>query len=366
MKWKWLISLGLVVCLVVAFTLPACAPAPPVEEEKPPVEEEKPPVEEEEELAKSINAYMCSSKNSNAKAVAYMKEKLGVTINQHFESVGVVHAKLKAEAPRFNADIVSHVSFPVAFDAKNNGWAIPYDSPTWRDADFPFKDPDNYWVNIGTSLFLLVYNEEMLAEKGYEAPKSWEDLLDPKWKGQIVMPSPVSSGTGYRILYTFLTEYGFNAGKGEEGGWEFYEELNKNVHHYTKSGSTPVDLVTRKEFMLGLSVTSGIADRIKEGYPIKWFIPEGGTGYDLAAVFILKGTKEEYTCQKIVDEFGTLEFAQYLATYSGLVSRYTQAHNALFGEYVPNWVPNIDPEWLSVNKGRLLDEWKDRIGRVAE
>lgn len=65
MRWKWLISIGLIVCLVACFALAACAPkaAPPAEEEAPPVEEEKPPVEEEAPPVAPIELIMASYMN---------------------------------------------------------------------------------------------------------------------------------------------------------------------------------------------------------------------------------------------------------------------------------------------------------------
>jgi iron(III) transport system substrate-binding protein len=53
---------------------------------------------------------------------------------------------------------------------------------------------------------LLVGNKDKLKEKGYALPNSWQELLDPKWKGQIVMPSPLSSGTANMIRFSFLAD----------------------------------------------------------------------------------------------------------------------------------------------------------------
>lgn len=356
MRSKWLISVSLVVCLVMAFALPMCAPAP-----APPVEEEKPPVEEE--LAKSIKAYISATPENNAEIAAFVKEKLGVEVRHTFMSCGEVEAKMIAEAPRFAADMDMVACGPQAFLVKEKRWSIPYASPAWEGTTGIFKDPDNYWFGIGVSSFVLVYNKEMLAEKGLTPPESWDDLLDPKWKGQIVMPSPLTSGTAFRMLFTFMTIYGFNRGKGEEGGWEYLEALDENVAHYTRGGAAPEDLVGRGEFVLGISLGSNVPVRMKAGYPIDWTVPKEGTGYDLNAAFIFKGTKEEYTCRKIIDLQGGKEFSELYGTF-GFVPKHPEVHSVLFGA-TPNFVPNLDLPWAYENKSRLCDEWKDRIGRVA-
>lgn len=372
---KLLISLGLVVCLLMAFALPMCAPAPapPVEEEKPPVEEEAPPVEEE--LAKSILAYMTIGDDNNKVVIDFIKEKLGVEVKVSDLSCGEVYARLEAEAPRFATDMVMYACAPEAMDAREKGWSVAYDSPNWRDAGPVFKDPDNYWWNLGNFHFVLNSNPDMLAEAGYTMPQSWDELLDPKWKGEIVMPSPLTSGTAYMILYSLMTEFGFNRDKGEEGGWEYLEALDKNIHHYVSSGSAPLELVARGEFLLGISSDSLVLRRLEEGYPVIWTIPKEGTGYGMNSAFILKGTKELYTCQKIVDLLGTKEFAELMSATTGYVSKEPDVISAFYGSEkypcelalpggIPRYISNIDIGWAIENRVRLLDEWKERIGRV--
>lgn len=207
MKTK-LIGLGLVVCLVMAFCLPMCAPAPPPEEELPPVEEE---------LAPYVTYYEGSGSVEIAGEVAKLiEEKLGVAVRFQALSHGPIHARVKAEAPYFVCDMCSNVGFPLMTEAKEKGWAEAYDSPTWRGAGDIWVDPDNYWWNNGNWAFVLVGNKDLLAEAGYKMPESWDDLLDPKWKGKIIMPSAETSGTAFMMIYSFMTLYGFNVDKGEE------------------------------------------------------------------------------------------------------------------------------------------------------
>lgn len=98
MKSKWLISLGLVVCLVAAFALPMCAPAPPPEEEVvPPEEEEAPPVEEWE-WPKSLivgTAEIGTSNHAVASAVGgVLEEKTGMRVRIIPESSTVVQMRM--------------------------------------------------------------------------------------------------------------------------------------------------------------------------------------------------------------------------------------------------------------------------------
>lgn len=325
-----------------------------------------PEKEKPDELAAFVTAYGGSgSVEIDGEVAKFIEEKLGVEIKFESLSHGVIHSKVKAGAPHFSVDTCWNVGFPLMLEAKEKGWSEAYDSPNWRGAGDVFVDPDGYWWNNGNWAYVLVGNKGLLAEAGYTIPESWDDILDPKWKDHIIMPSALTSGTAFMMLYSFMTLYGFNEDKGEEGGWEYLEALNKNIHHFTRGGNTPSDLVGRGEFMLGICSDEMVLPRIKEGYPLVWKVPKEGTGYGAAGAFIFKGTKKLYTCQKIIDLFGTTEFCKFWSELAGYVTKDPAVKPALYGE-IPKYIPNIDQGWAAANKDRLSDEWKERIGRVPE
>jgi iron(III) transport system substrate-binding protein len=257
--------------------------------------------------AQTVRAYMGLSPENNVKVVNFIKEKTQIEILQTFQSFGEIEAKVKSEAPNFNADMITGCGSPLAFMAKKNGWSVAYDSPAWKGVAPEFIDKDKYWFNISNFSFVLVGNRDKLKEKGYSMPKSWKELLDPKWKDQIVMPSPLSSGTANMIRFSFLALFG------EEQGWKFMEALDKNIHHYTRSGNAPTDLVGRGEFLLGITSDENVKDRIDKGFPLLWVVPEEGIGYDGTFALIFKGTKAMDTCQKVIDVMGTPEFSSMMA-----------------------------------------------------
>src|SRR3989339_1337994 len=178
----------------------------------------------------TISTYMGwgSTVNSDANAKFFL-EQTGIKIQYLNQSMGEVEVRVKAEAPNFNADMVMCVGAPLAFLAKKNGWVEPYVSPAWKGANTLFYDPQGYWYNQGNFSFVLVGNKDRLAKAGLKMPESWKDLLDPKWKGEILMPSPLSSGTANMMRYTFLAFYG------DDAGWKYIADLDKNIHHYTRS-----------------------------------------------------------------------------------------------------------------------------------
>jgi iron(III) transport system substrate-binding protein len=303
-------------------------------------------------LAEDINAYMGTSPDNNAKIVKFIKDKTGITVNQTFQSFGEIEARAKAEAPNFNADMIIGCGSPLAFMAKQNGWADPYMSPAWKGAQEVYVDPQGHWYNIGNFSFVLVGNKDRLAKAGYSMPKSWKDLLDPKWKGEILMPSPLSSGTANMMRFSWLALYG------DAEGWKFLEALDKNIAYYTRSGNAPTDLVGRGEFTLGITSDENVKKRIDDGYPLIWSIPEEGTGYDGTFALIFKGTKKLAGCKKVIDVLGTPEASDLMAGIGYLTPR--PAQNALYGKTPPKYI-KLDLGKAAEDRPKNNDIWKQKF-----
>jgi iron(III) transport system substrate-binding protein len=300
----------------------------------------------------TINAYMGTSPENNVKIVNFIKEKTGITVNQTFQSFGEIEARVKAEAPNFNADMIIGCGSSTGFLAKKSGWSVPYVSPAWKGVSDVFMDPQGDWYNIANFSFVLVGNKDRLAKAGFAMPKSWKELLDPKWKGEIVMPSPFSSGTANMMRYSFLALYG------DADGWKFIEALDQNIHHYTRSGNAPTDLVGRGEFMLGLTSDENVKKRLDDGYPLLWTVPEEGTGYDGTFALILMGTKKLDAAKKIMDVLGTPEFSALMAGIGYATPR--PAPNALYGSTPPKYI-KVDLGKAADDKAKNNDIWKSKL-----
>ena len=303
-------------------------------------------------MAEEVNAYMGLSPENNVKVVNFIKSKTGITVNQNFQSFGEIEAKVKAEAPNFNADMILGCGSPLAFMSKKNGWSVPYVSSAWKGVTDVFMDPKGAWYNYANFSFVLVGNKDRLAKAGYKMPESWKDLLDPKWKGEIVMPSPLSSGTANMMRYTFLALYG------DDAGWKYLADLDKNIHHYTRSGNAPTDLVGRGEFILGITSDENVKKRLDDGYPLIWTVPKEGTGYDGTYALILKGTKKSNTCKKVIDALGTPELSELMAGIGYVTPR--PAPNKLYGQTLPKFV-KIDQGRAAADRPKNNDIWKKKF-----
>src|SRR5207249_12029958 len=85
------------------------------------------------------------------------------------------------------------------------------------------------------------FNTDVAKKKNLPKPESWADLTKPVYKGEIVMPNPASSGTGYLSVASILQRMK------EPEGWKYLDALDKNMAEYTKSGSKPCKDTARSE-----------------------------------------------------------------------------------------------------------------------
>ena len=303
--------------------------------------------------AESISAYMGFSREVNEALADRIQKELGIEVKNITLSWGEIWARLVSEAPRFNADMVLSFGAAQAIDGTKKGYYVPYKSPAWADIDATFKSPDGSYYALGTFSFVLIGNKVKLAEKGYGMPMSWKELLDPKWKGQIVAPSPRTSGTAFMIDYSFLQLYG------EKEGWKFLEALDKNMAQYTKSGNAPTDLVGRGEFLLGITSDENVLKRIEDGYPIQWVVPVEGIGYEGNYCTILKGTEKLEQCQKIMDYLGSKDASEFLASM-GYIPPRPGIPSALYGAAMPKFI-KLDHNWAVKNRSKIIKTWKSKF-----
>lgn len=306
--------------------------------------------------AEEIRVYQGYARPVNEAHVDHIRKELGIEIKGITLSWGEIWARLMAEKPNFGADMVMGMGISQAIKGKQMGMFEPYpDPPAWRDIEARYKDREGYYYDVGTFSFVLIGNKTRLAEKGYALPTSWKELLDPRWKGEIIVPSPVTSGTAFMINYSFLSLFG------ETEGWRFLEALDKNVIRYTKGGNEPTEVVGRGEAMLGITSDEAIPIRIKEGYPIVWGVPKEGIGFEGNYNVILKGTKKLELAKKVINHLGTRKYHEFFSQF-GYISSRPGFKSGLYGDLRPTFI-KIDHAWAVENREKIIDAWKERFLR---
>ncbi len=132
----------------------------------------------------------------------------------------------------------------------------------------PLKDKDGYWVGTALEPYGLVYHPRRLQRLGVAELKDWEDLLNPKLKGEVAQCAPTrssSSNATYEVMLSML---------GEEKGWEWLTRLAANTGHFTARSRDVPTVVAKGEFTAGFAVPSYMAFEEKlAGFDIKFVAP---------------------------------------------------------------------------------------------
>ncbi len=217
------------------------------------------------------------------------------------DSTGVITAKLLAEKANPQADAVMGVAASSLALLDKQGMLIPY-APLNLDAimsQYRDKKTPPAWFGMDVWGATVCFNTVEAQKKNIPKPTSWQDLTKPVYKGQVVMPNPASSGTGYFDVVAWLTLFGDQAGKG--GGWKFMDGLHANIAQYTHSGSKPCNMAASGEFVVGISFEYRANANKAKGAPIDLVFPKEGLGWDLEAFAIHKGTKKLDAAKKLAD-----------------------------------------------------------------
>ncbi len=133
----------------------------------------------------------------------------------------------------------------------------------------PLRDPRGYWVGTALEPYGLVYHPRVLKRLGMPEIKTWDDLLDPRLKGNVAQCAPTrssSSNATYEVILQSL---------GEEKGWEWLKKLAGNSGIFTARSRDVPSVVAKGEFAAGFAVPSYMAfEERLAGFDIKFVAPK--------------------------------------------------------------------------------------------
>jgi iron(III) transport system substrate-binding protein len=156
-----------------------------------------------------------------------------------------------------------------------------------------YRDPNNLW--IGTNLQVVTINQNTKAIDAASGPKTWQDLLDPKWKGKIAYTDPANSGFSYAAATVLLTYWGEN-----DAGWNKLSSLIANTRVLNRS-TLVFDGNGSGEYPLGISLEYAGYLWAHNGAPVKVSYPTEGTAALAEGAAIIKGGPDQDAARALID-----------------------------------------------------------------
>ena len=245
--------------------------------------------EEKVSATNKLTVYSAASEGEAEKLVAKFNEKYpDIKVQIIRAGSGDMVTRVKTEWPKPDGDVVLLM-------AKENldqiyDYLEPYKCANHDSFDVANRDSADIPKYYGTTMPLqaIMYNTNMLTPD--QAPKSWKDLADPKYKGEIVLANPASSGSAYAQLYMMNKLYGM----------DYVADVAKNATYVASSTAGP-DSVARGEYAITVTGEFNIAKKIGAGDPVAYVMPEEGTGHRIEGSAILANCKNLDSARKFID-----------------------------------------------------------------
>ncbi len=295
---------------------------------------------------------------------AFEADNPGIEIQWVRDSTGIITAKLLAEKNNPQADVVWGVAASSLILLDTQNMLQPYAPKGVETLKANFKDSKATptWVGMDAWMAAICFNTVEAEKRHLPRPTSWADLLNPVYKGQIVMPNPASSGTG------FLAVSGWLQMQGEKEGWKYMDGLDANVAVYTHSGSKPCKMAASGEYPIGISIEYTGAQQKTKGAPIDVIVAQEGSGWEMEATAIVKGTKNLDAAKKLADWAATKKANELYVNYYAVT-----AYPGVTKD-VPNYPANAemmmikknDFTWAAKNRDAILAEWTKRYDAKSE
>ncbi len=207
-------------------------------------------------------------------------------------STGKLGARILAETDNPQVDVIWGWAVTTMMDPRILEMLEPYKAAGSEVLGSAHRAEDNKWFAATGYMGAFCVNTERAKQKGLPIPKTWEDLTDERFKGEILMPNPNASGTGYLHVISSIQN---------TGGWDQLESLDPNMAQYTSSGSKPCKAARAGEYTVGISLAFTALKSIESGYPIKLVLPEGGVGYELEASALVASSKNKADAKRFLD-----------------------------------------------------------------
>lgn len=291
------------------------------------------------------------------------KTTTGIELQNKVISTGETYARIKAERNKPLADIwlsVRALYLKQASEEKDSSLIEVYKSPNIKSI-LPryFYGGEYHITGVGMYPLIFFYNPVSIAKIKTEPPKNYEDLLDVKYKGNIVMPHPATSGTGLTFLTTILQV------RGDEKGWAYLERLMGNMALLTKSGRGPHKMIAVGEIPVGIGFWDDVYLLAKEGNPIKPVFPDPvyAEPYCMA---IIKNAPHPEAAKKFFDFMLAKEAQEIIVKENGDYSVRPDV-SPPGGGAIPIKQMNMmkdDYIWAAKNKKQILDKFTSIIDKT--
>ena len=245
---------------------------------------------------------------------AYYKKTYGKDVDITFVRPGgwpVCLDKVRAWGGKPDADIFLRPGAPAHEVLKKEGLIIPNRTNAWDKVPaerhgMKVKDQGDLWTCFAPWIVTNLYNEKVLKKLRLPPPKTWNDLLNPIYRGNIVHTLPYASGTMHETIEILIQAFG------EKEAWKYLRLLAAQLARFSTGSTDTTQLVARGEVPIGIAQPqmNAMAAR-KDGFAVRDLLPEK-TILVPEAVALLKGAPNEKVGKIFLDWLFSMDGQKYV------------------------------------------------------
>jgi iron(III) transport system substrate-binding protein len=274
--------------------------------------------------------------------------------------------RLRSEQANPQADVWWGAPAEIFAQGAAAGYLEPF-RPTWADAlDDEAQDPDNLWFATYLTPEVIAYNEAAISRE--EAPKDWDDVLDPRWRGEVIIREPLASGT-MRAIFGSIIQREIERTGDPNAGYEWLLRLDAQTREYVLNPTLLYQKLARQEGLITLWTMPDIEIlRATTDFPINYILPASGTPIVIDGVGVVAGSRNPEMARAFVEFVGDTEA---LVEASERFFR-IPARNDIAPEQLPEWLRTampliipmeVDGAAIRARTSEWMRYWDDQIRR---
>lgn len=222
------------------------------------------------------------------------------------------------------------------------------------------KDPEHRWYGEMLLPEVIMINSDVLTPD--QAPQDWDDLLDPKWKDQIIIRGVLASGTMRTIYSSMIYRQDPND---PEKGYEWLRQLDANTKEYAQDPTNLYLKLARQEGIISLwNLQDILLQKYEHNQPFDYVYPASGAPILVDGVGIVKGAKNKGNAELFYEFIFDPEIRSMLAEELYQIPTRTD----IPAEEMPDWyqeleLKTLDIDWqvMAEHEAEWMQYWDENI-----
>lgn len=215
-----------------------------------------------------------------------------------------VYDRVRSEAANPQADVWFGGPDTIFGQGAAEGLLEAY-RPSWGNLlPATSRDARDLYFGLYRAVPLLIYNSQAVTAE--EAPRDWQDLLDPKWKGKIIIRDPLASGT-MRTAFGKILADSVTATGDDEAGFEWLLRLDAQTKEYAANPALLFEKVIRQEGLVSIWELTDMLFQRQRGAPFGYHFPASGSPVIDDSIGLVANAPQPEAARAFIDWVGSEE-----------------------------------------------------------